>query len=84
MQTQHQKHNTKEGLRKMRALRLYLCDFGYGIRRYDIGKVSILENIADDGTYRGQGWAVQFDFSTATLEFLHRLYRFMKEKEEVK
>ena len=73
-------HTPKEGLRKIRALRLYLCDFGYGIRRYDIGKVSILENIADDGTYRGQGWAVQFDFSSATLEFLHRLYKFMEEK----
>ena len=66
----------------MRALRLYLCDFGYGIKRYDIGKLSILENIADDGSYRGQGWAVQFDFSTATLEFLHKLYKFLEEKRE--
>jgi hypothetical protein len=74
----------KEGGFRMRALRLYLCDFGYGIRRYDIGKLGILEDIADDGTYRGQGWAVQFDFSTATLGFLHRLYKFMKEKKKVR
>lgn len=66
----------------MKSLRLYLCDFGWGIRRYDIGKLSICEEIADDGRYRGQGWAVQFDFSLATLEFLHRLYKFMGKKKE--
>jgi len=66
--------------RKVKTPRLYLCDFGWGIRRYDIGKVSICEELADDGTYRGLGWAVQFDFSLATIRFLHRLSKFMGKK----
>jgi len=64
----------------MKNIKLYLCDFGYGIRRYDIGKLSIIEDVADDGTYRGQSWAVQFDFSTSTLEFLNKIDKFMKEQ----
>jgi len=66
----------------MKALRLYLCDFGWGVRRYDIGKLCICEEIADDGVYRGLGWAVQFDFSLATIKFLHRLSKFMGKKKE--
>ena len=66
----------------MKAPRLYLCDFGWGIRRYDIGKVSICEEITDDGIYKGQGWAVQFDFSLATIRFLDRLSKFMGKKKE--
>jgi len=68
--------------RKVKAPRLYLCDFGWGIRRYDIGKVSICEEITDDGIYKGQGWAVQFDFSLATIRFLHGLHKFMDKQKE--
>ena len=47
---------------KMQPPRLYLCDFGYGIQRYDIDRLALHEDIAKDGTYEGMGLACQFDF----------------------
>ena len=41
---------------------LVLCDFGGGIRRYDIDRLCITEKIRDDGTYEGNGLACEFDF----------------------
>jgi len=46
----------------MQTPRLYLCDFGYGILRYDIDRLSFHENIAKDGTHEGIGLASQYDF----------------------
>ncbi len=55
---------------------LYLCDFGYGILRYDIGRIAITEKHSDQGDYTGNGWCCEFDFKL--LEFCRRLKEFLK------
>ncbi|MCJ7424745.1 hypothetical protein MUP01_10835 [Candidatus Bathyarchaeota archaeon] len=51
-------------------LRLCLCDFGFGIQRYDIGKICILEQIGEEGSYKGLSLAADFDFSMKTFSRL--------------
>ena len=43
-------------------LHLYLCDFGAGILRYDIARISIAERIDNNGEYKGNSLACEFDF----------------------
>lgn len=61
---------------------LVLRDFGYGIQRYDLGSVSLLENIDSEGNYRGNHWACEFNFKL--LEFLRSLDKFLEQKESEK
>jgi len=60
--------------------RLYLCDFGYGIQRYDIGKIAIYEDIGKDGSYKGLRLAGTFDFymkSFQRLNWIQKVMRFL-------
>jgi hypothetical protein len=54
----------------MRNIRLELCDFGFGIQRYDIDKLCVLEQISDDGSYKGLSLAADFDFSLKSFKRL--------------
>jgi hypothetical protein len=38
------------------------CDFGYGILRYDIARLSITERVSENGTYEGNGLGCEPDF----------------------
>jgi len=55
-----------------------LCDFGYGVLRVDVGRISIVEKVSENGDYAGLSWACQFDFGL--LEFMRRLRKFLQEK----
>lgn len=55
---------------------MYLCDFGYGIMRYDIARLALNERIAKDGTYEGQGLASEFDFRL--LEWTRKVKKFLE------
>ncbi len=57
--------------------KLYLCDFGFGIQRYDIDKICITERISRDGIYEGNGLACEFNFRL--LEWTRRVKDFLKE-----
>jgi len=61
---------------EMNDPKLYLCDFGYGILRYDIGRLSILEHHSKEGDYTGVGWGCDFDFKL--LEFTRKMKDFLK------
>lgn len=53
---------------------LYLCDFGYGIRRYDINDFSICEKVDDKtGDYKGIG--LGFNFGCLMKQGFHDFYR---------
>ena len=56
--------------------RLYLCDFGYGIQRYDIGNICLTEKISDDGIYEGNGLACEFNFRL--LEWTRKIKKFLR------
>lgn len=62
-------------MKKMKESKLYLCDYGYGIWRYDIGRICITEHHSKDGDYEGNSWACEFDFKL--LEFTRRLKEFL-------
>ena len=64
-----------------RNIRLYLCDFGFGIQRYDIDKICILEQISDNGTYKGLSLATNFDFSMKAfkrLDWTRKIKKFLR------
>jgi hypothetical protein len=64
----------------MNPTKLVLCDFGYGIQRYDIDKVCILEEISDDGSYKGLSLGADFDFSLKSfkrLDWTRKLKKFL-------
>ena len=61
--------------------KLYLCDFGFGIQRYDIDKISILEQIGDDGSYKGLSLGADFDFSIKSfkrLDWTRKVKKFLR------
>jgi hypothetical protein len=63
-----------------RNIRLCLCDFGFGIQRYDIDKISFLEQISEDGSYTGLSLAADFDFSTKSfsrLDWTRKVKKFL-------
>jgi hypothetical protein len=60
--------------------KLYLCDFGFGLRRYDIGNFSIIEEIDNTGEYKGLGLAFNFDCLAKPrfYAFYKRFLQFLK------
>jgi hypothetical protein len=63
-----------------RNIRLCLCDFGFGIQRYDIDKISFLEQISEDGCYMGLSLAADFDFSMKSfsrLDWTRKVKKFL-------
>jgi hypothetical protein len=60
---------------------LYLCDFGFGVRRYDIANLSFHENINEKtGDFQGIGVSFPFAFlfKPGFLKFHKRLEKLLK------
>lgn len=57
--------------------KLFLCDFGAGVLRIDIDRISLTENIDyKNGDWKSWGIACDFDFKL--LEFTRKLKEFLK------